>query len=172
MPTSTLHLSTAAQLRVRKPSDNSSGSVLLKTADGIWDCVGCKKWTEIRYTEEDWLNRYTCLHGVRDEEESKQIAEENENEELFKYKDLKNPKIRTNINVDHCKVFAEPTENLKIAHDKWNPDDGTLELFITRDIQTSKRAIASTEYLSLLLTFEQVVFEEEEGAAVKRTRSD
>lgn len=173
---STLRLDPTTQLRLRQPKLNSSGSVLLKTPEGIWDCVECKEWTEVRYTEEGWVDRYSALHGAIDEEEAKKITDENTDESRFTYKNrLRSPTTLARIDANHSKLL-QTTEPLtfKFVHSKWDPNDGTLELFITRDITTSKDDIAGTEYTSLLLFFEPVVFEQEEEEVVglKRAKSD
>ena len=200
--TAVLNLSPNVQLRLRQPklTTSSNGSVLLKSSDGIWDCVQCREWTEVHYKEEGWINRYTALYGALDEEELGKIAKENENEENFKtYRRdrLRSPvNNHSHMNTNHMKLMMPPTSDQSptttfcptaflFIYSKWDPDDGTLELFVARNIASSKESIASTEYTSLLLSFELVAFdgdEEEEicggdddGASIpelKRTMSD
>ena len=186
--TAVLNLSPNVQLRLRQPkltsSSTSNGSVLLKSSDGIWDCVQCKEWTEVQYTEEDWINRYTALYGALNEEELEKIAKENENEEnlkTYRRDRLRSPiNNHSHMNTNYMKlmtsdhqnnnnnqspttttVFFCPTAFLFI-HSKWDPDDGTLELFVARDIASSKKSIARTEYTSLLLSFELVAFDDDD----------
>ena len=210
--TAVLNLSPNVQLRLRQPklTTSSNGSVLLKSSDGIWDCVQCKEWTEVHYKEEGWINRHTELFGTLDEEELEKIAKENENEENFKtYRRdrLRSPINNNNDNNHHSSPHIMNTNYMKLMmmprisddecpttfcpaaflfiYSKWDPDDGTLELFVARNIASSKESIASTEYTSLLLSFELVAFDEDEeeeicggdddGASIpelKRTMSD
>jgi len=159
------------QLLIRQPKLNSNGSVLLQTYGdgGLWECTECKEWTEIRYTEEGWANRYGELYGAIDEEELKKIVRENDDEASFtsfKKDRLRNPATLSRINTNHTKLLrttgTPPLNEFKFVDSNWDYNDGTLELFMTRDIETSKHDIAGTEYTSLLMFFEPVVFEEEE----------
>jgi len=184
--TAVLNLSPNVQLRLRQPklTTSSNGSVLLKSSDGIWDCVQCKEWTEVHYKEEGWINRHTELFGTLDEEELEKIAKENENEENFKT--YRRDRLRSPINNDddnnhHSSPHIMNTNYMKLMmprtsdeypttfcpaaflfiYSKWDPDDGTLELFVARNIASSKESIASTEYTSLLLSFELVEFDDD-----------
>ena len=166
-------------LRVRKPSFNASGSILLRCPEGLWDCVECKEWKEVRFTEENWLQRYIILNGVRDENEAKQILEENADEMHYTYKNLRKPNVLAKVNANHCKLSDTTTtttgvknrkkntsENrFEVISSKWDPEDGSLELFLMENIEKGKTTIASTEYTSLLLMFELVVFEPAAAAA-------
>ena len=169
------------QLLIRQPKLNSNGSVLLQTYGdgGLWECTECKEWTEIRYTEEGWANRYGELYGAIDEEELKKIVRENDDEASFtsfKKDRLRNPATLSRINTNHTKLLrttgTPPLNEFKFVDSNWDYNDGTLELFMTRDIKTSKHDIAGTEYTSLLMFFEPVVFEEEDEEEVEKTKKE
>ena len=171
MTTYTLEL-TDINLRVRQPSHNTSGSILALTADGVvWDCVESKEWNEIRFTEEDWLRRYIIIHGVKDEEEAEMIYKENADEMHFEYKNLRKPNVLAKVNANNCKlsITKDAEEKFGIISSAWNPDDGSLEIFLCEDIKRSKSTIQSTEYTSMLLMFEPLVFDE---PAAKRAKTD
>ena len=168
------------QLLIRQPKLNSNGSVLFQTYDGgLWECTECKEWSEIRYTEEGWANRYGELYGAIDEEDLKKIVRENDDEASFtsfKKDRLRNPAALSRINTNHTKLLrttgTPPLNEFKFVDSNWDYNDGTLELFMTRDIKTSKHDIAGTEYTSLLMFFEPVVFEEEDEEEVEKTKKE
>ena len=104
----TLELPSAVLLRVRPTGSRTNGSILLlcssSSTEEVWDCVECKEWNEVRYTEENWLSKYIKINGVRDEEEEKQISDENADEMHFTYKNLRKPNVLAVINANHCKL--------------------------------------------------------------------
>jgi hypothetical protein len=171
--THTFQLTDNVGLRVRQPSVNTSGSMLLLTPDGVvWDCVECKEWNEVRYTEEDWLQRYIIINGVRDEDEAKQISDENADEMHFTFKNLRKPNVLAKLSANNCKlsITKDPINRFGIVSSTFKQDDGSLELFFSEDIERSKSTIQSIEYTSLLLMFEPMVFDEPTIAANKRAR--
>ena len=167
-PTTTiLCLSDSSKLRLRQPGHNTSGSILLRTPEGgSWDCFQAKEKTVVRYTQQDWLSK--CTEPYMTEEEIKQIEHDNDDETRYVYKRdyLRRPTAEC-ININHCKLLSAATGPLTVLHSEW--DDGALELFVSSDVDESKHSVARTEYTSLLLSFELVVFGDEEG--LKRRRA-
>ena len=175
MPTTTitvLRLSDTLQLRLHKPGQNCSGGILLKTSEGIWDCVRVNQWTEVRYTEKDWPKKYDEIYGFDDDEDKTKMEKDNTDESLFKYRNLRSPKTGGQINTRYSMLQESdyPADAFEILHSKWDPKDSSLELFVSLDIEPEERTLGRTEYTSMLYFFEQVVFEEE-GCGVKRTKS-
>jgi hypothetical protein len=54
----TFNLNADTQLRIRRRDESSNGSILLKTADGILECVGCTEQFQERYTGDNWEFHY------------------------------------------------------------------------------------------------------------------
>ena len=159
-------------LHIRPSSANTGGSILLKTEEGLWDCVKGKEWNEVRYTEENWMEKFEKLYGTLQDDEKQKMIEEIANEENYKYKNLRNPKIHW-WNTSMSKISSGKLHN--IVHYEWNAEDGSLELFLTEEIASTSRSIAGTEYTSILLMFEPVTFDnsvELKPPGLKRTRSD
>lgn len=174
MPTTVLQLSDTLHLRLHKPGQNCSGGILLKTSEGIWDCVRVNQWTEVRYTEENWPKKYDEIYGFNNEEDKAKIEKENLDESLFKYKNLRSPKACGQINTRYSTLQESDysADLFDLLHSKWDPKDASLELFVSLDIETNQSTLGRTEYTSMLYFFEQVVFEEGGCCGVKRTRSD
>jgi hypothetical protein len=170
--TTILNINPTAQLRIRQPKFNSCGSVLLKTPEGIWDCVDCKELIDERYTEDGWIDRYPTIYGSINDDEKKKIALENEDATRFTFKNrLRDPATRARISTNNSS-YLQSANSLAFTFDhiKWDAKDGTLELLVSREMETDKTNIARTEYTSVLLFFELVVFEEDR-AGLKRTKS-
>ena len=55
-------------------------------------------------------------------------------------------------------------------HSKWDTTHATLELLVSNDVVQSEFGIAHTEYTSLLLFFEPVVFDDDDVAAELKKR--
>ena len=159
-------------LHIRPSSANTGGSILLKTEEGMWDCVKGKERNEVRYTEENWMEKIEKLYGAINDDEKRRMIEEIADDENFKYKNLRSPKIHWR-NPSTGKISTG--KHHTIVHDKWNAEDGSLELFLTEEIKSTSRLIAGTEYTSVLLMFELVTFDnavELKPPGLKRTRSD
>ena len=144
-------------LRVRQPGYHINGSILLQTVDesAVWDCKECKEWSEVCHLDENWLQMYTLVQGVKDEEEAKQ------DETRYTYKNLRKLNTLGMISANNCKlsITKDPKSKIKIIHSLWNPADGSLELFLSEDVKRDNATVVGTEYTSMLLMFERVVFE-------------
>jgi hypothetical protein len=159
--------------------------VLLGTPEGnIFECIQTKEHIETRYTQKDWVEAYKSLYagayGIygscfgKDEdcdEKMKKVEEENSNETRYTFQKDRvwNPALGC-TSIKHCKLLEDGPE-FTVLHSKWDPTRAALELLVSNDVKQSDHRIASTEYTSLLLFFEPVVFDEEEGCGLKRTRS-
>ena len=170
----------------------AEASVLLKTPEGVtFDCVRVKEHTEKRYTQQDWVENYkalyagaygtygSCFDNVEDEEKNmKKVEEENSDETRYAFQRNRvlNPGLAFITIMKQCKLAEEVPGDFTVLHSKWDPTHATLELLVSNDVAQSEFGIASTDYTSMLLFFEPVVFEEDndEGApaGLKRARSD
>jgi hypothetical protein len=177
----------SCKLRVRR--SRHEASVLLRTPEGgFFDCVRVKEHTEKRYTQQDWVENYkalyagaygtygSCFDNVEDEEKNmKKVEEENSDETRYAFQKNRvlNPGLAFITIMKQCKLAEEVPGDFTVLHSKWDPTQAVLELLVSNDVAQSEFCIASTDYTSMLLFFEPVVFEDEEApAGLKRARSD
>jgi hypothetical protein len=69
---------------------------------------------------------------VKDEEEAEMIYKENTDETHFEYKNLRKPNVLAKVNANNCKlsITKDAEEKFGIISSAWNPDDGSLEIFL------------------------------------------
>lgn len=162
------------KLRVNDRSDKSNGSILLKTADGLFECVECKQQFETRYTGDNWWHEiHTSAKSEKDG--AKELAWYKEhNATPVVFKDLRESG-KTSVNVAECDLLSRefPAELNVIKSSVWNQDDGILELSTEKSIE--KKAWntyeTNTTYCNMLLFFHAVDFGKGISAANKRARN-
>ena len=145
--TTTVTLSPFLILRLR------GASILLKTPDGIWECVTRRELQVARYTEEHWVEKFKRIYGLEDSEVA-DVLKENDDEARFKYVDLKSKSV---MGVGLCRL--EMDRELDVVHFDWDNVEGTMELQVVDYVEGNKCTVEHTAYTSLLLHFEPVVFE-------------
>lgn len=146
-------LSPSLLLRVRKPGHNTSGSVLLQDDGVLLECVECKEFSFQKYTELGWQEEYVRLYGGVDV--SRVVKENNDDTYCQFYAKLHSS--TTVVNTNQCKLSEGEFEAVHFA---WNHIDYTLELQVIEQIEGNKCTIEHTEFTSLLMRFEPVVFAE------------
>jgi hypothetical protein len=169
----TFRLNANTQLRIRCQDESSNGSIMLKTADGILECVGCTEQIQERYTGDNWEFHYmNKTYSETIDEDMKWIRERNARP--VSYLDLKketgNRKPRK---IQECDLLRrdDSVENAVIKHHEWDSDECTLVLHAERDFAEGGRSIPRTEYINVLLFFERIDFEKEAmPSANKRAR--
>ena len=154
MPATTLALSPSAQLRIRRTTISTNGSILLWTPDGIWDCIACHQAQVSQYTESGWEHKYRRVFGL-DDYEMVDVERENGDLKRFQYVDLKQAPT---VNANKCTLMLA-AERLEVIHFDWDNVEASLQLQVTDHVEGGKCIVEHTEYTSLLLHFEPVVFE-------------
>jgi hypothetical protein len=139
---------------------STNGSILLCTREGIWDCIECHESRAVHYTESGWQHRYKGMYGL-DDIEMAQVEDENCDLKRYQYIDLRKREER-GVNANKTTLMLA-TERLEVMYADWDKVEAILELQVAAGVEGNKRTIGHTEYTSLLLRFEPVMFQAAAG---------
>jgi hypothetical protein len=151
-------LSPTLILRARAPGHNCSGSLLLQYDGTVWDCVECKEYSVPKYTEENWQEKYEKLYGgmmmVTNQQQTRTYGGVDDSE--FDYTDLRGSSSAV-IDSNQCRLSKG---EVSVVYWDWDSVIGMLEMQVTEDVEGNKCTVGHTEYTSLLLRFDPVLFVE------------
>ena len=155
---------------------STNGSILLCTREGIWDCIECHESRAVHYTESGWQHKYKRMYGLDDAEMAQvggggrgvvgagwltwmgvQVEAENCELKRYQYVDLRKREER-GVNANKSALMLAK-ERLEVMHANWDNVEAILDLQVAARVEGDKRTIEHTEYTSLLLRFEPVVFQ-------------
>ena len=168
-------LGSGLKLRIKGKTGKSNGSILLKTVDGVFECVECKQQSENRFTGDHfWCGMVDVGAASTTEKEDKEAIAlcKEENAQPVIFKNLIESGERS-VSVAECGLLStyHPIETNVIKASAWNATDRILELTTEKDVE--KKAWDTfdtmTEHCNMMLFFHPVDFDEEIGA--KRARS-
>jgi hypothetical protein len=165
-------LGSGLKLRINGKTGKSNGSILLKTVDGVFECVECKQQFYHRFTGDRFCDGM-IFDAPTEKAQKKAIAlckEENARPVIFK--NLIESGKRS-VSVAECGLLStyHPIETNVIKASAWNATDRILELTTEKDVEKKTWDTFDTmkEHCNMMLFFHPVDFDE--GVGAKRARS-
>ena len=166
-----LNLGSDLKLRVNA----SNRSILLKTADGLFECMECRQQFETRWTGDNWWHEITLFSKSEKDEEKELAWYKKNNDTPVIFRSLRESSGNS-FKVAECELLKGdvPFESNEIKASFWTLDDKSLELYTEKNVEKKAWNAFETkkEYCNMLLFFHAVDFGEGISAAGKRMKRE